>query len=61
MSLIGYLVRPNILVNLHKQLKANNKSFLKLTETATARQKVAIAKQIKSNDKSIKLIELNYM
>ena len=61
MSLIGYLVTPNVLVKLHKQLNANNKSLSKLTETATARQKVAIAKQIKSNDKSIKLIELNYM
>ena len=61
MSLIGYLVSPTVLVNLHKKLKANNKCLSNQSETANARQREAIAKQIKSNDKSIKLIAENYM
>lgn len=61
MGLIGYLVSPIVLANLNKQLKANNKCLANQLETANALQKKAIAKQIKSNNKSIKLMEENYM
>ena len=51
-----YKLSIETLTNLKKQLEASNKALISLSETAHARGKVLAAKQIKANEKQIKLL-----